>query len=65
TSQVRMSGYVVGFMPVGLMAIISLLNPGYMKTMFSSPLGVMALGGAFTMEIVGYLLMKRLVAIEV
>ncbi len=65
TSQARFSGYVIGLMPFGLMGIISFLNPGYMKEMFSSPIGMLMLGAAFTMELFGFMVMKRMVAIEV
>ncbi len=65
TSQARLSGYVVGAMPFFLMGAISILNPSYLKEMLSSPLGTMMLGGAFTMELVGFAIIRRIVAIEV
>ncbi|MDO8689221.1 MAG: type II secretion system F family protein [Dehalococcoidia bacterium] len=65
TSQARLSGYVVGLMPFFLMGVISLLSPSYMNEMFSSPLGITLLGVAFGMELVGFVLIKRIAAIEV
>lgn len=65
TAQARMSGYVIGLMPLFMMGAIFVLNPAYIKELFASPLGVMMLGVALFMEVVGFLVMKRLVAIEV
>lgn len=65
TAQARFSGYVIGLLPVFMMGAISLLSPGYMKDMFASPIGILMLVGAFTMEFFGFMVMKRLVAIEV
>lgn len=65
TSQARLSGYVIGLMPFFLMAVITLLSPAYLKDMVETPLGMLMLIGAFTMELIGFVIMKRIVAIEV
>ncbi len=65
TSQARLSGYVVGLMPFFLMAAISFLNPSYIKEMYSSTLGMMMLGVAIGMELIGFVIIKKIVAIEV
>lgn len=65
TSQARLSGYIVGFMPFFMMGAISLLNPSYIREMFASPLGRIILGTAFGMELVGFFLIRRIVSIEV
>lgn len=65
TSQARMSGYVIGLMPFFLMGAISVFNPGYLTELFTSPLGTLMLGLALTMEVIGFLVMKRIVNIEV
>ncbi len=65
TAQARLSGYVVGGLPFFLMGAISILNPSYMGEMVSSPLGIVMLGGALGMEMVGFLLIQRIVSIEV
>ena len=72
TAQQRMSGYVVAFLPIGLMAALMVIDPGFMSPMFENPpeflglpLGVALLGlGAFSM-FVGFTLIRRIVAIEV
>lgn len=65
TAQARLSGYVVGFLPFGLMAAISVLNPSYLHEMLGSPLGLVMLGISTTMELVGFFIIRRIVAIEV
>lgn len=65
TSQARLSGYVVGGMPFFLLATINLLNPSYLQEMFTSPLGTIMLGGAITMELIGFVIIRRIAAIEV
>lgn len=72
TAQQRMSGYVVGLLPIGLMAALSIIDPTFMSPMFENPpaflglpLGMVLLSlGAFSM-FVGFMLIRRIVAIEV
>ena len=65
TSQARMSGMIIGLMPFFLMAAITVMSPSYMKDMFASTLGMLMLGVAMAMEGAGFLVLRRLVAIEV
>jgi tight adherence protein B len=71
TAQQRMSGYVVAGLPIGLIAILTLIAPGFMEPMFGDPtivgipLGVwMLLFGAVLM-VIGFLAIRRIVDIEV
>jgi tight adherence protein B len=71
TAQQRMSGYVVAGLPIGLMIIISIIAPNFMAPMFGDPriggipVGVILLFlGAFSMFI-GFMLIRRIVDIEV
>jgi tight adherence protein B len=72
TAQGRMSGYVVGFLPLGLAGLISVIAPTFMEPMFQKPpemfgvpLGMIlfAIGG-FMMTI-GFMAIRRIVDIEV
>jgi tight adherence protein B len=72
TAQQRMSGYVVGFLPIALLVIIALLAPQFMNAMFVAPpeafglpLGVVLLGMGGVLMIIGFLLIRRIVDIEV
>ncbi len=71
TAQQRMSGYVVAGLPIGLMIIISIIAPNFMAPMFGDPrvagipVGVILLFlGGFSMFI-GFMLIRRIVDIEV
>ena len=37
TAQQRMSGYVVGFLPIGLVLLLSVIAPTFMAPMFQQP----------------------------
>jgi tight adherence protein B len=72
TAQQRLSGYVVAGMPIGLMALLFVLAPDFMKPLFENPPGLFGLPagmiilafGGFLMFI-GFLAIRRIVAIEV
>ena len=72
TAQGRMSGYVVAFLPLGLMGAISLISPGFMTPMFEVPpaifglpAGMIILGVGGVMMGIGFLIIRRVVNIEV
>ncbi len=64
TAQGRISGQVIGVLPVLLLFGLSFINPGYISPLFSSLLGrlLLLLGGA--MEIVGFLIINKIVNIK-
>jgi tight adherence protein B len=72
TAQQRLSGYVVGFLPIGLTGFLFVAAPGFMDPMFDRavaigglPAGVIILAmGGFAM-FVGFMLIRRIVDIEV
>lgn len=65
TSQQRMTGYVIGGIPVGLGVAFSFISPEFMKLLFTDSLGQMMLGGAVLMECLGFFVISRIVNIEV
>ncbi len=65
TSQQRMTGFVVGGIPVGLGLMFSVINPDFMSLLFTDPLGRMMLGGAVVLEALGFFVISRIVNIEV
>jgi tight adherence protein B len=72
TAQARMSGYVVGFLPIGLVGILMVIAPKFMDPMFQKPPEVMGLPGGVIilgvggfMMIIGFLIIRRIVDIEV
>jgi len=65
TAQGRLSGFIVGLMPLGLGVLLTILNPDYMGQLFSSPLGKMLLGMSFGMQLMGFLWINKIVKIKV
>ena len=65
TAQGRMSRWVVSALPVGLMLVISALNPEYMKPLFTHTSGKIMLAVAATMIVAGSLVIKKIVDIKV
>ena len=72
TAQQRLSGYVVGFLPIGLAGFLFVAAPGFMDPMFANPPGIAGLPagviillfGGFMMFI-GFVMIRRIVDIEV
>jgi tight adherence protein B len=71
TAQQRMSGYVVAGLPIFLVLILSVIAPSFMEPMFGDPtvfgipVGVIILALGGIMMGVGFLLIRRIVDIEV
>lgn len=65
TSQQRMTGYVIGGIPIGLGIIFMMISPDFTGKLFTDPLGRMMLGGAIGMEILGFAVIRKIVNIEV
>jgi tight adherence protein B len=64
TAQGRMSGYVLGFLPLALGFAIWTLNPGYMAPIFEETVGHYMLFGAVVFQILGYLWIRKILDIE-
>jgi len=65
TAQGRLSGIVVGTMPLVLIGLMYLINPEYISVMFTHPIGKMLLFFAASSEVVGMLLIRKIVSIEI
>lgn len=65
TAQGRLSGWIVGLLPVGLGGIISLFNGGYLSPLFSDVLGQVLLAAVAVMQVIGMVVIRRLVRLEV
>lgn len=64
TATGRTSGLVVGLLPVFLMGVLMLINPGYVSMFFNSTLGIgmLVLGGV--LEMTGFLIVRKIVDIK-
>jgi tight adherence protein B len=72
TAQQRLSGYVVGFLPMALAGFIFLAAPKFFDPMFFNPPGVLGLpagvvimGFGLFMMFIGFMLIRKIVDIEV
>jgi len=65
TAQGRLSGYVLGVMPIAVAVGIFALNPDYAMMLVTEPLGRFMVAGAVIMQIIGYLWIRRIVDIEI
>lgn len=64
TATGRTSGMVVGLMPIFIILIFLLFNPSYVTIFFESNLGITMLVVAVAMEIIGYLVIRKIVNIK-
>jgi tight adherence protein B len=65
TTQGRMSRWVVSLLPVGLLVLITAINPSYMEPLYTHPLGRILLAFAAVMVVAGSLVIKRIIDIKV
>ena len=65
TSQQMLTGIVIGGLPIIMVGLFSLINPEYMKPIFTETAGHVMLAGAGILEFFGILLIRRILAIEV
>lgn len=64
TAQGRLSGYTLAALPILVGLVISAINPGYMQTLFHETIGRMLLAGAATMQLIGFLWIRKIVDIR-
>jgi tight adherence protein B len=72
TAQQRLSGYVVGFLPISLAGFLFVAAPGFMQPMFANPpailglpAGVVVLAFGGFMMFMGFMFIRKIVDIEV
>jgi tight adherence protein B len=65
TAQGRLARWVVSLLPVGLLAAIEVVNPTYVKPMFTHTSGLAALTVGVVMIVAGSVVIGRVVDIEV
>lgn len=65
TAQGRVSGLVIGLIPPILVVMLSILNPVYLKPLFTTPAGWAMLASGITAEVIGVLIIRKIINIEV
>lgn len=65
TAQAKLSARIVTAMPFLLIAVFSLMSPGFLGPFFSSFAGMVTLGVALAMQAMGVYLVRRMLNVEV
>ena len=65
TAQGRLTGWILGALPIALLGIISLINPGYCDVLFHDPLGQKLLYAGGACIVIGCFVISRIVDIRV
>jgi tight adherence protein B len=65
TAQQRYSAFIVGALPIVLILIMWLMNPSYIRPMFTSTGGRLALVLCAILELIGSLIIRKLIQFEI
>jgi tight adherence protein B len=65
TAQARLSGYIVSALPFILFFWINAANPKYLQSLYDHPMGMYILGAGVVMQIIGWLIIRKVVKIEI
>jgi len=65
TAQGRISGMIIGLLPVVVALFLSVINPSYMNKLFTTATGMAALTGGVISQGIGIVLIKKIVDIDV
>jgi tight adherence protein B len=64
TAEGRQSARILSLMPIAIVFALRLINPEYINTLFSEPMGRVMAGIAVFMMLVGFLVMRRMARLE-
>ena len=65
TAQGLMQGIIITLVPLALIIVFSIVNPGYITPLFSTALGLVILAVMFTLQIIGGITIRKIVKINV
>ena len=65
TAQGRLSSWVLVGLPVVVAGLASVMNPQYLNPFFDEPIGRICLAGAIMSELIGFLIIRKIVDIDV
>ncbi|HYK74985.1 MAG TPA: type II secretion system F family protein [Pseudoneobacillus sp.] len=65
TAQGRLSGIVIGLLPIILAFVIYLIEPQYIGTLFTHPIGIALTIAGLISGVIGFVLIKKITTIEV
>lgn len=64
TAQGRLSGLIIGLLPLVLIAVMLLINPEYFNVMIKDIRGIVMLAMAVVLEITGFILINKIIDID-
>jgi tight adherence protein B len=64
TSSGRMSSLIIGLLPVLIVLVLMILNPDYFGSFFESTIGRIMIAVSVLLEIIGFLLIKKIADIK-
>ncbi|WP_070120345.1 type II secretion system F family protein [Bacillus marinisedimentorum] len=65
TAQGRLSGMVIGLLPVILGGVLYVIEPDYIGALFRHPIGMMMVSGGVVSSTAGFIMIRKLTMIEV
>ncbi|MCZ6477381.1 MAG: type II secretion system F family protein [Gemmatimonadetes bacterium] len=65
TAQGRLTGYLLAVLPIVMGVILYTVSPEYMSVLFEESTGRLVLGFAGVLQIVGYLVIRRIIDIDI
>ncbi|GFO55332.1 hypothetical protein GMSM_23390 [Geomonas sp. Red276] len=65
TAQGRMSGYVLGGLPIASFVTISFVYPEYEKALFTEPMGIYIVVFATVLQLFGLMVIRRIIRIQI
>lgn len=65
TAQGRLTAVILGSLPPSMLILLNFLNPGYSRALFTDPYGITALSVAAALQVIGAVILWRIVDIDV
>lgn len=65
TAQGRLSGVILILLPIAIAAALTFINADALRPLYEEPMGRVAVVGAVVLEIIGYIVIRRIVDIDI
>ncbi|TXC85516.1 type II secretion system F family protein [Paraburkholderia azotifigens] len=65
SAEGRLSAWVLGILPFVVAFLISILNPGFLRVLWTDPTGIKLVGAALVMMVFGAIWMRKIIRIHV
>ncbi len=65
TAQGRLTMLLLMMLPPAIVVVMSMMNPGFIKPLFTDPIGHTLIVAGITLQTVGYFIIRRIVQIQV